>query len=273
MIERKESRGLARTLVMTFHPHPQIVLKRPGAPIELLTTIEERLDLLAQQGVDETLVIEFTPEFAQTRYIDFFEHTIVGALGTSMMVVGFNHAFGKNREGDAEHLKTLAPALGVEVEEVPPFVMDGVSISSTKIRNALHASDLRNANDWLGRPYNFSGRVIEGAKLGRTLGYPTANLELPEWKLVPSDGVYSSVVRFDGAIYKGALSIGSKPAIEGEHPRTVEVFLLDFDGDLYGRMIEVELLSYIREQAKFATLDELTARMALDISVVRSITA
>jgi riboflavin kinase/FMN adenylyltransferase len=271
MRDRKEQRGLARTLVMTFHPHPQIVLKRPGPPVELLTTIEERLDLLAEQGIDETLIIKFTPGFAQTRYADFFEKTIVGALGTTYNIVGFNHAFGKNREGDAEHLRSLAPRFGVEVEEVPPFIVDGVSVSSTKIRNALRAGEVQNANAWLGRRYSFGGRVVDGAKLGRVLGYPTANLQIAEWKLVPADGVYSCMVRTDGSQYKGALSIGTKPAIEGEHPRTTEVFLLDFDGDLYGKLLEVELIGYIREQQKFPTLDELTARMAIDIDVIRSV--
>jgi riboflavin kinase/FMN adenylyltransferase len=269
MRDRKAERGLSRTLVMTFHPHPQIVLKRPGPPVELLTTIEERLDLLAAQGIDETLVIEFTPEFAQTRYADFFERTIVGALGTTFTVIGFNHAFGKNREGDAEHLRSIAPGFGVDVEEVPPFVLNGVSISSTKIRNALHAMDAKNANAWLGRRYSFSGTVIEGAKLGRTLGYPTANLRIAEWKLVPADGVYSCTVHHGDRTYTGALSIGSKPAIEGEHSRTIEVFLLDFDGDLYGATIEVSLGHFIREQSAFASLDELTARIGRDVEIVR----
>jgi riboflavin kinase/FMN adenylyltransferase len=269
MLDRKAERGLSRTLVMTFDPHPQIVLKRPGVPVELLTTLEERLGLLEAEGIDETLVIEFTPEFAQTRYADFFEATVVRALGTSFMVVGFNHAFGKNREGDAEHLRSIAPGFGVEVEEVPPFVLNNVSISSTKIRHALKAGEVQNANAWLGRPYEFSGTVVEGNKLGRTLGYPTANLVLPEWKLVPADGVYSSIVRYRDTDYRGALSIGTKPAIEGEHPRTIEVFLLDFDGDLYGEQLDVKLLSFIRQQEKFDSLEDLTARMAIDVSLVR----
>lgn len=271
MRDRKSERGLARTLVMTFHPHPQIVLQRPGPPVELLTTIDERLDLLAAQGIDETVVIEFTREFAQTKYADFFERTIVGALGTTFTVIGFNHAFGKNREGDAEHLRSIAPAFGVDVEEVPPFVLNGVSISSTKIRNALHSAEVHNANDWLGRRYDFTGTVVDGAKLGRVLGYPTANLHIAEWKLVPADGVYSCVVRHQGAEYRGALSIGSKPSIEGEHSRTVEVFLLDFDGDLYGADLRIELAEYIRQQERFDSLDDLSSRIAKDVIRVRAL--
>jgi riboflavin kinase/FMN adenylyltransferase len=270
LCERKDELGLARSVLLTFHPHPQEVLRRNNPSIELLTTIEERLALIAEQGIDETVVIEFTKEFAQTSYIDFFQNTIVGKLGTKAMVVGFNHAFGKNREGDAEHLKQLAPRLGVSIEEVPPFVLNEVAISSTKIRNALQSNDLANANAWLGRPYSFSGTVIHDEAIGRELGYPTANLDVALPKLVPADGVYAARVFWRGNRHLAALSIGTKPTTHEGGERAIECLLLDFDGDLYNESLTVECLHYLRPQEKFADLESLKQAISSDVTAVRS---
>jgi riboflavin kinase / FMN adenylyltransferase len=268
---RKRELGLARSVLMTFHPHPQQVLKRGGNEIELLTTIDERLALLSQLEIDETIVIEFTREFSQTTFIDFFKNIIVDRLGTAAMVVGFNHAFGKNREGDPEHLRQIAPEYGMTIEELQPVLINGVAISSTKIRNALKSSDLSSANAWLGRPYSFSGKVIHGDALGRTLGFPTANLEIATSKLIPSDGVYAATVDYDGRQFRGALSIGTKPTVTDAGERTVEALLLDFEGDLYDKTLTVSLKQYLRPQRKYSSLDELRAAIDLDVKVIRNI--
>ena len=273
--ERKRELGLDRSVLITFHPHPQEVLQRDGRSIELLTTIDERLDLIAEQGVDEAVVIRFSREFAQTSYIDFFRDIIANKLGTQAMVVGFNHAFGKNREGDAAHLKSLAPELGISIEEVAPVIFEGTSVSSTKIRNALKSNDLANANAWLGHNYAFSGRVIHGDAVGRTLGYPTANLEVAAHKLIPADGVYSSTVRVLSTIhgtlgpaYKAALSIGTKPTTHDNGERVIEALLLDFEGNLYDKTLTVECLRYLRPQEKFGSLDELKSAIAKDVAAL-----
>ena len=267
--ERKKELGLHRSVLLTFHPHPQEVLRRNNTSVELLTTIDERLALIEQQGIDETIVIKFSKEFAQTSYIDFFRETIVHKLGTRAMVVGFNHAFGKNREGDAEHLKRLAPELGVTIEEVQPVVIDGVSISSTKIRNALKAGDLTSANAWLGHPYSFSGEVIHGEGIGGKLGFPTANLKLPESKLVPGDGVYAAKVYLGSQSVMGALSIGTKPTIHEHGPRMVEVLMLDFTGQIYHETLRIECLHYLRPQQKFTSIEELKRAMESDVLQIR----
>jgi len=270
LLERKKELGLNRSVLLTFHPHPQQVLRRNNLQLELLSTIDERLKLIEEQGIDETIVIRFTPEFSQTTYRDFFHNTIVGQLGTRAMVVGFNHAFGKNREGDAEHLKKVAPELGILIEEVSPVTIDGISISSSKIREALKAGELGNANSWLSRPYAFSGMVVHGDALGRVLGYPTANLVLDPIKLVPADGVYAASVMAGSKKYLAALSIGTKPTIHEGGERTIEALLLDFEGNLYGEQLTVECVRYLRPQDKFVSLDELKQAIGRDVIAIRS---
>jgi len=267
----KEKLGLDRTLLLTFHPHPQQVLKRNNSSIQLLTTIEERLEQLAKHGIDEVGIIQFSVEFAKTTYEEFFRNTLIDQIGTKAIVVGFNHAFGKNREGDIEHVRSLASGLAVEVIEVPPLIVNDVSISSTKIRNALLEGDIATANSYLGYPYTLCGKVIEGDKLGRELGYPTANLEIDPVKLIPADGVYAATVDIEGNTYKGALSIGTRPTVDGAHDRRIEVHLLDFSGDLYGKQLKFEVLQYIRAQEKFSSLEELTAQIARDVEQIRAI--
>ncbi len=273
LVDKKSELGLDRSIVITFHPHPQLVLKRNDTVVPLLTTIEERLDLLDQQGVDEVLIIKFSLEFSQTSYLDFFHEIILETLGTKAMVVGFNHAFGKNREGDLAHLKRAAPELGISLEEVAPLSVDGLEVSSTKIRNALLAHELGQANLMLGRPYRFTGTVVGGDKIGRTLGYPTANIALPEHKLIPSDGVYATRVLIDGTYYDGALSIGTRPSIVVDGGRVVEVFLLKRTGDLYGKQLSIDCIEYIRPQATFGSLDELRAAIGNDVTLINKILA
>ncbi len=268
--ERKQELGLERSLLVTFHPHPQEVLRRNGVSIELLTTLEERLELIEKEGIDETLIIKFTPEFSQTSYIDFFRDTLVSTLGTRAMVLGFNHAFGKNREGDAEHLKKLAPEMGILIEEIAPVEKNGISISSSKIRAALKAGDIANASIWLDRPYSFSGSVIHGDAVGRELGFPTANLEIHHLKVIPADGVYAARVTYNGNHYQGALSIGTKPTLMENGKRTVEVVLIGYNENLYGETLTVECLQFLRPQEKFASFDELKHAIAKDVSFIQS---
>jgi riboflavin kinase/FMN adenylyltransferase len=272
LIVKKEELNLERSLVITFDPHPQEVLHKNNTGVDLLTTIDERLALFEKCGVDETLVIRFSMEFAKTPYTDFFNNIIVRGLGTKAMVVGYNHAFGKNREGDTEHLKALAHHANIIVKEVPPLIVEGVSISSTKIRQALLLGQLKMANSFLGRPYELSGIVEQGDKLGRTLGYPTANLKVPEHKLIPSDGVYGGTSIIKGVRHPAAISIGTRPTVTNDNLRKVEAYILDFNQDIYGESLTMHFLSYIRPQIKFISTDELVKQMAEDILKIRNIT-
>ncbi len=269
--QRKHELDLDRSLLITFHPHPQEILRKNGSAVELLTTIHERLELLEKEGIDETLVVQFTREFSQTSYIDFFQNTIVKALGTKAMVVGYNHAFGKNREGDTEHLKKLAPELGVTIEEIEPVYHDGISIGSSKIRLALKAGDMENANAWLGRSYHIRGHVVHGDSLGKQIGFPTANLKVEPEKLIPADGVYAATILLRGKEHPAALSIGTKPTVRDDGERVVEVLILDFEGELYGEKLRVDCLRYLRPQEAFGSMEELKEAIARDVSVIREI--
>lgn len=271
LIERKRELGLERSLVLTFHPHPQEVLRKNDTTIQLLTTIEERIELLQATGVDEVVIIEFTKEFAGTSYIDFFTNTLVKALGTQALTVGFNHAFGKNREGDAEHLKTLAPQLGVSIEEIGPLELKGVGISSTRIRQALLRGDLALANAFLGRPYSFQGTVGSGEQVGKLLGYPTANLDVADNKVLPGDGIYAVTCEHAGNRYQAALSIGTKPTFTTSHKRYVEVFIFDFDKDIYEESLKIVCHEYLREQIAFASASDLQLQIEKDVARCREV--
>lgn len=270
LLKKKKDEGFARSLVLTFDPHPQEVLKKNNSSIQLLTTIDERLALIESAGIDETIVIPFSFEFSQTPYTEFFEKSLVNRIGVKAMVVGINHAFGKNREGDIDHLEELAEKLSVEIIEVPPHFIDGVHISSTKIRHALLEGNLSIVHSYLGRDYELSGIVVGGDKLGRELGFPTANIEIPANKLIPKDGVYSGSASIDGKQYKSAISIGTRPTVADKLDRVVEALLLDFSEDIYGKKLTISLSNYLRDQIAFPTLAALQEQMKIDVEQVKS---
>ncbi|HEY6170628.1 MAG TPA: bifunctional riboflavin kinase/FAD synthetase [Candidatus Kapabacteria bacterium] len=270
LVDVKNERLLSRSLVITFHPHPQEVLRKNDSQIQLLTTIDERIDLLGSTGIDEILVLEFSKEFSQTPYEQFFRKTLVQKIGVEAMVVGFNHAFGKNREGDTEHLKQLASTESVYIEEVDPLIIDGVSVSSTKIRHALLEGNISTANHYLGRQYGVEGIVVKGDAIGRELGYPTINLSMQANKLIPTDGVYSGLTIIDGIRYPAAISIGTRPTVTDSQERVVEAFLLDFSGDLYEKKVILEFQNFLRSQVKFDSLEVLRNQISLDVVAVRS---
>jgi len=272
LIRKKNELHLDRSIVLTFDPHPQEILRRNNSNVDLLTTIEERLALLEKSGVEEVLVIQFSLEFAKTPYHEFFQKILIEKIGTKAMVVGFNHAFGKNREGDIEHLRILCKEVGITVDEVPPFIINGVSVSSTKIRHALLEGNLPIANEYLGRPYELSGIVEHGDKLGRELGFATANLKIPDHKLIPYDGVYAGLAIYENQKYPSAISIGTRPTIESNGERKIEAYILDFKKEIYGEELKILFLEYIRPQEKFDTFESLRKQIGDDILKVRDVT-
>jgi riboflavin kinase/FMN adenylyltransferase len=272
LITKKKELHLDRSIVLTFDPHPQEILRRNNTKVDLLTTIDERLVLFEKNGVDEVLVIRFSLEFAKTPYHEFFNKILIEKLGTKAMVVGFNHAFGKNREGDIEHLRILAGEGGISVDEVPPLIVDGVSLSSTKIRHALLEGNVVIANQYLGRAYEISGIVEHGDKIGKDLGFATANLNVPEHKLIPGDGVYAGFAVYENRKHPAAISIGTRPTIEPNGERKVEAYILDFEKEIYGEKLTIAFLSYLRAQEKFDSLEALTKQITDDILKVRGVT-
>jgi riboflavin kinase/FMN adenylyltransferase len=271
LVEHQTTLGLDRSIVVTFHPHPQQVLRRNNSTVQLLTTIDERLELLSRTGVDEVVVIEFTPEFSRKTYVDFFHEILLEKLRTKAMVVGFNHAFGKNREGDLEHLEELGKRSNIPIYKVGPSLNEGTNISSTRIRKSLLAGEVEDANRCLGRNYAFKGVVISGDHLGRTLDYPTANLKIESEKLLPGDGVYACRVDLHGKVVSGAMSIGHRPTLGEGLARVVEVFLFDFSEEIYGEHVCAECIGFLRMQEQFETMDLLRKQIQMDVAKCRTL--
>lgn len=252
------------TVVITFWPHPRLVLNPLDTHLKLLNTFEEKAERLREYGVQHLLRIPFTKEFSQLSSQDFIRNILVDAIGTRKLVIGYDHHFGKNREGSFEQLKRDAPHYGFDVEEIPRQDVDHVGVSSTKIREALEGGDVEIATQLLGRPYPLTGRVVIGDRIGRTLGYPTANLEIENAnKLIPADGIYAVTALLGHQLYKGMLYIGNRPTIEGIK-RNVEVHLFGFSGDIYGETMTVFFHKRTRGDAKFGTLDLLKAQLDID---------
>lgn len=252
------------TVVITFWPHPRLVLHPEDTSLKLLNTFEEKAELLKQQGIQHLLRIPFTREFSQLSSEEFITKIIVDTIGTKKLIIGYDHHFGKNREGSFEQLKLNAPKYGFEVEEIPRQDVDHVGVSSTKIRRALEEGDIDTATHFLGNPYSLTGRVVMGDKLGRILGYPTANLQLDTaYKLVPADGIYAVTISYSHERFKGMLYIGNRPTVQGM-TRNIEVNIFDFNGDIYGESLTIHFHKLIRRDTRFNDLEELKKQLHID---------
>jgi len=252
------------TVVITFWPHPRLVLYPDDTQLRLLNTFEEKAELLKGQGVNHVLRIPFTKEFSQLTSEEFITKILVEKIGTKKLVIGYDHHFGKNREGSFEQLKLNGPRYGFEVEEIPRQDIDNIAVSSTKIRQSIEAADVATANHLLGQAYTLSGRVVKGDQLGRQLGYPTANIEIDSiYKLIPADGIYAVQVRHANARYQGALYIGNRPTVNGAR-KVIEVNIFNFTREIYGETLTMEFHAFIRHDKKLNSLDELKNQIALD---------
>lgn len=258
----------AESLVLTFFPHPRMVLGQDHS-IKLLNTLEEKKELLKRFGLDNLVVHKFDEAFSQLSAESFVKDVLVRQFNIGKIIIGYDHRFGKNRTADISDLKAFGTKYGFEVEEISAQEIDHVSISSTKIRKALGEGEVALANEYLGYDYFFSGNVVHGKKLGRTLGFPTANIKLEEnYKLIPENGVYIVSSRIEGKIVKGMMSVGINPTFR-EHPHTIEVNFLDWEGDLYDQKIKVAVHERIRDEKKFDTLEDLVAELKQDEQCTR----
>jgi riboflavin kinase/FMN adenylyltransferase len=252
-------------VVITFDPHPRIVLDNNPASISFLSTGDEKISLLNQTGIDHLIILEFTPELSRTRACDFVNEVLVKKIGTRHLIVGHDHRFGFGGEGNADTIKDCAVESGIEVVQLSGLIAGDTPISSSLIRNALMSGKPEMANDFLGYTYSVKGRVVEGKKLGRNLGFPTANIEPDEiHKLLPSNGVYAVEVKIDRSIYGGMMNIGTNPTVSDERSRSVEVNIFNFNMDIYGKTIEVFFRYRLRDEIKFSTLADLTSQMEVD---------
>jgi riboflavin kinase/FMN adenylyltransferase len=258
----KQSQG--ESVVITFWPHPRKVLHPTELPVPILTNLEEKINLISDCGIDHLLIIPFTKEFSSLSSFDFVTKILIDKIGTRKLVIGYDHKFGKNREGSFEFLKENCHQLGFEVEEISKQEVDHMAVSSTNIRNAIIEGDVRTAAQYLGRFYSISGKVVKGKQLGKQIGYPTANIEIEDSeKLIPKDGIYTVQVKIEGKMFGGMLSIGFNPTVNG-NKKTIEVNIFEFDRDIYGMNIQVFFVEYLRNEEKFSSLDELIQQLHVD---------
>ncbi|TAD99421.1 MAG: bifunctional riboflavin kinase/FAD synthetase [Bacteroidetes bacterium] len=255
---------LAQSVVLTFHPHPRTVVSDQYA-LQLLSTLDEKIEKLANLGIDHLVVIPFNKEFSQQSSEEFVQNVLVNALNTKKLVIGYDHRFGKNREGSFEHLKENEKKYGFEVEEIPQQDLENVAVSSTKIRNALQNGNILLANQFLASPYTLTGEVVKGDQIGRKIGFPTANLKVSDpYKLIPVDGVYAVKVRIQDKKYLGMLYIGKRSTIGENLAKVIETNIFDFEQDIYGKTITLELIQQIRADQKFENLQAIQIQLALD---------
>jgi len=253
------------TVLFTFHPHPRMVLHPDDHNLELIQDIDRRIECLADSGIDHLILFPFTKDFSRISATEFVRNILVNALNVKLLTIGYNHHFGRNREGNIELLRELAPVYNFEVEEIPAFRLDELSVSSTKIRKALKSGDIKTANQYLGRPFRFKGEVVHGDQLGTKIGFPTANIgNVVDYQIIPGNGVFAVKVKLDGSIFEGMLNIGTRPTVTNSTERRLEVHLFDFNEDIYGKEVELFLLDRIREEKTFLSIDDLKTQLQKD---------
>ena len=265
-LKRISSISGGESVVFTFEPHPRIVIAPQEDSLRLLSTKNEKINLMEKIGIDHLVIYPFTIDFSKLSYNEFVREILVGKMKISSLVVGYDHRFGQGRKGDYSSLELLSKELNFKVEQLSQLLVDSKVVSSTKIRMALEAGDVSKANHFLGYRYSLSGKVIEGKQLGRKLGFPTANIEtFDNHKLVPGDGVYVVFVQTGGRMYKGMLNVGIRPTVNynADH-KSIEVHIFDFDSDIYNTEITLYFVMKIRDEQKFTGIVELHKQLVKD---------
>lgn len=263
-IKQLSAKTGGENIIITFHPHPRIVINPQDKSLKLLNTIDEKIALLEMYGIDNLVIVPFSRDFSEQEAEDYIRNFLISNFHPKYIVIGYDHKFGKNRSGDYKMLEEMKAKYGYELQEISKEMLDDIDISSTKIRTALTEGDVELANELLGHRYTLGGTVVRGLQNGRKLGYPTANIQITdEYKLVPRTGVYAVLVKHAGTMYKGMLNIGYNPTFNGTK-QSVEVNILDFDKDIYGENLTLEFIRYMRPEKKFASIQELIAAIDND---------
>ncbi len=253
------------SVLLTFFPHPRMVLQK-GSDIKLINTINEKSQLLGNFGLEELIIHPFDKEFSRLTAFEFVRDILVNKLNISKLIIGYDHHFGKNREGNFEQLQEYGEMFGFELEEIPAQNLNSKAISSTKIRKALNNGQIEIANNYLGYNFMLSGTVVSGKKLGSKIGFPTANISIEEaYKLIPKAGVYVVKSIIDSKVYFGMMNIGNRPTVNGRH-QTIEVHFFDLNENLYDQNITVELLTFLRDEQKFESIEALKQQLNVDKS-------
>ncbi|MFT6716192.1 MAG: riboflavin kinase/FMN adenylyltransferase [Saprospiraceae bacterium] len=250
--------------ILTFFPHPRIVLQQ-NTDLKLLSELDEKIELLANTGVDNLVIVPFTKAFSRLSSLDFVREVLVGKLTTKKLVIGYDHHFGRNREGSFKHLVEYGPTYGFDVEEIPAKDVDKVNISSTKIRKALNDGQVKIAESLLGYKYFITGEVVKGKQVGQKIGFPTVNIKVKDdYKLIPLRGVYAVLVDIGGGTHKGMLNIGVRPTFEDGNDISIEVNLFDFKRDVYGENLKVTFVERVRDEKSFENSEGLILQLKKD---------
>lgn len=266
MIDHARSSGL-RSVVVTFEPHPRLVLDSSvPCPVKLLTTLDEKIARFGTMPIDLLFVIRFDRQFSMKSSDSFIREVLVSLLGSKQVTVGYDHGFGSDRSGSGQTLRQLGAECGFELDVVSEVIIDQAPVSSTRIRKLLEEGRIMEANACLGAQYPVSGRVIEGRKLGRGIGFPTANIDIPQerCKMLPAQGVYAAGVTIDGVFFSAMMNIGSRPTVSNDGVITVEAHIIGFQGDIYGRNLVFHLFDFIRSERRFSSIEELGRQLHLD---------
>lgn len=251
------------SVVLTFFPHPRMVLQQ-NSDLKLLNTMDEKAALLEKEGIDNLIIHPFDMAFSRLTAEEFVRDILVDGLNIAKIIIGHDHRFGRNRTANIDDLIRFGEEYGFEVEKISALAIDEVSVSSTKIRNALNEGNVDMANNYLGYPYFINGKVVQGKQLGRTIGFPTANIEPTEsYKLIPANGVYVISSEIDGKTVEGMMNIGTRPTVNGVGT-TIEVHYLDFNQDLYGQSVKVNFHHRLRDEVKFESFDALKQQIEKD---------
>ena len=253
----------ASSVLLTFFPHPRMVLQK-DSNIKLINTIDERIQLLKKTGVNNLVIQKFTEDFAKQTALDFVRNILVNKLNVARLIIGYDHHFGKNREGNFEQLEDYAHTYDFEVQEISKQDIDSIAVSSTKIRTALENGNIKKANSYLGYYFMLSGKVVQGKNIGKKIGFPTANIFIKEnYKLIPKTGAYVVKSEINQQTVFGMMNIGYRPTVSGKN-QTIEVHFFDLDEDLYGKEVVIEILEFLRDEQKFETIDELKNQLKND---------
>jgi riboflavin kinase / FMN adenylyltransferase len=254
------------SVIFTFNPHPRLVTQPGASDLRLITTLEEKKELFALSGIDHLIIFPFTQRFSELSYSQFVREVLVEKMKTHCLVVGYDHRFGKNREGSFDYLQSCADKYGFNIEKLEALLVDEANVSSTRIRIALETGEVEKANRYLGYRYTLHGRVVEGLRVGRKLGFPTANIEASDpHKLIPGYGVYAVEVKLQGKTYQGMLNIGTRPTFnKNADNRSIEVHIFDFDGNIYQKEIILIFAGKIRDEQRFGNIEGLTEQLKKD---------
>ncbi|NLP57774.1 bifunctional riboflavin kinase/FAD synthetase [Lutibacter sp. B1] len=257
------NKNSATSVLLTFFPHPRMVLQK-DVEIKLINTIDERIKLLKKTGVETLVIHEFNEEFAKQSALDFVRNILVNKLNVSRLIIGYDHHFGKNREGNFEQLEDYGHTYDFTVEEISKQDINNIAVSSTKIRKAVENGEIEKANSYLGYYFMLTGNVVKGKNLGEKIGFPTANLFIKEaYKLIPKTGAYIVKSEIDNKTIFGMMNIGYRPTVSGNH-QTIEIHFFDFNKNLYGKEIQIDVLHFLREEQKFKSINDLKNQLSKD---------